>query len=221
LFAWVEADFVLEMNIRALITSTRGRRFVLVLLLVIIAVVFVRGLGTFLVVDGMSMLPTFSPNDVVHARPMHAEVQRGDVVIIADDRGDEIIKRIIALPGECVTLYRGFVYINRRRLAEPYLPKFTYTYQRDQQTEKPMSWLLADDEYFVLGDNRLHSADSRHYGPVLRHKMRSVVSTPDNSVRPTFTDIMPQETGRVVHTKDRAKVLPKTSQPSPASSAAP
>ena len=209
------------MNIRALITSTRGRRIVLVLLLVIIAGLFVRGLGTFVIVDGMSMLPTFNPNDVVHARPMHAEVKRGDVVIVADDQGDEMIKRIIALPGECVTLYRGFVYINRRRLAEPYLPKFTYTYQRDQQTEKAISWLLADDEYFVLGDNRLHSADSRHYGPVSRHKLHSVVSTPDNSVHPTFTDIMLLETGRVAHTKDRAHPLPKTSQPSPTSSVAP
>jgi len=140
--------------------------------------------GTFSIVDGVSMYPTFLPNDVVQARTLHTELQRGDVVIVTDSQGDEMIKRIIGLPGETVSLYRGSVFINRQRLIEPYLPKFTYTFKRDQSNERTVAWQLKGDQYFVLGDNRLHSADSRHYGPLARNQIHRIVDIAANAARP-------------------------------------
>jgi len=145
--------------------------------------------GTFSIVEGVSMSPTFRPNDVVQARTLHSELQRGDVVIVADYQGEEMIKRIIGLPGETVTLFRGFVYIDHQRLREPYLPKFTYTFKRDQSNENSISWHLKDEQYFVLGDNRLQSADSRHYGPLVRHQIRRIVDMPANA-HSELSDIM-------------------------------
>jgi signal peptidase I len=192
----------LEMNIQKLLQSTRGRRLALVLLLLLLAVQFVRSnVGTFSIVEGVSMYPTFLPNDVVQARTRNSEVQRGDVVIVADDRGDEVIKRIIGLPGETVTLYRGFVYINRQRLVEPYLPKFTYTYKRNQRDERAITWQLTGDQYFVLGDNRLYSADSRHYGPITRGQIHRIVNTPANAPRPAFCNLWLSETGKLMTSK--------------------
>jgi signal peptidase I len=147
---------------------------------------------------------------VVLARTLDENVRRGDIVIVTDDRNEEVIKRIVGLPGETVTLFRGFVYINRQRLAEPYLAKLTYTFKRDQDNEAAVSWQLAGDEYFVLGDNRLHSADSRHYGPVPRHRLQRAVDTPENSFRPTLSDLVLLENGRVVHQNRTSSALPPT-----------
>jgi signal peptidase I len=201
------------MNVKKLLLNSRRWRLILVFLLLVLVVQFFRSsVGTFSIVEGVSMYPTFLPNDVVQARTLHAEVQRGDVVIVADDQGDEVIKRIIGLPGETVTLYRGFVYVNRQRLVEPYLPKFTYTYQRNQLNERAISWQLTGDQYFVLGDNRLHSADSRHYGPIPRHQIHRVVNVPANTARPSFTNIMLSGNGRAMpgkfsqHIPTRARV---------------
>jgi signal peptidase I len=180
----------------------RSLRLGLTLLLVIVGVEFVRyNLGTFSIVEGSSMYPTFRPNDIVQARAPLAESRRGDVVIMVDGQGEQVIKRVIGLPGETVTIYRGFVYINRQRLQEPYLPKFTYTFKSSVEDECGVVWYLADNQYFVLGDNRLHSCDSRQYGPVERSQITRVVNTPANEVRPGFCELRLTESGKVVPAK--------------------
>jgi len=192
----------LEMSIRGMIYDPKSRRIVLVLALVAAAVQFVRSsVGTLSIVDGLSMYPTFHPNDVVQARTSYAGAQRGDVVIVAGERGEQMIKRIVGLPGETVTVYRGFVYINHQRLNEPYLPKFTYTFKSNERSERAENWQLAGDEYFVLGDNRSQSTDSRHYGPVAWRQIQSVVNTPANAARPGFCGIMLSENGEVMLAK--------------------
>ena len=181
---------------------TRGLRIAIVLFLAIGVIEFVHdSVGTCSVIEGVSMYPTFSPNDVVQAKPSHDRVDRGDVIIFTDDRGERVIKRIIALPGETVTIYRGFVYINSRRLSEPYLPRFTYTFKSDISNERPAIWQLADDQYFVLGDNRLESYDSRNFGPVERHRIHSVVSLPENTFKPGFSKLILSKTGKVIRDK--------------------
>src|SRR5262245_51055330 len=114
-----------------------GRRVILmlVLLLGIIALVHGNVVGYFLV-KGSSMFPTFNSDDVVLTSPAHAKAQRGDVVIVTDNRGDRVIKRIVGLPGETVAIYRGFVYVNGQRLSEPYLPRKTYTFNSDPFSER-------------------------------------------------------------------------------------
>jgi signal peptidase I len=118
------------------------------------------------------------------------------VVIIADDRGDRMIKRIIGLPGESVTLFLGFVYIDGQRLSEPYLPRHTYTFKVNTKDERPADWKLGEKQFFVLGDNRLQSIDSRNFGPVERRGILRVVDLPENTFRPGFCDIILSESGR-------------------------
>ena len=177
----------------------RGRLTILVLMLVMVAIEFVHSsVGTFCVVEGESMYPTFVPKDVVQARSFRSSSARGDVVIVNDDHGDRVIKRIIGLPGETVTIYRGFVYINSRRLSEPYLLKHTYTFKCAIEDESPAKWRLGEDQYFVLGDNRLESRDSRAFGPVGRQNIVGKVNLPDNSPKPGFWDITLSESGLAI-----------------------
>lgn len=180
------------------------RSLVLFGLMLLTVQFFRRQVGTFSIVEGVSMFPTFRPNDVVQARTLQSDLQRGDVVIVADAQGEEMIKRIIGLPGETVTLFRGFVYINHQRLVEPYLPKFTYTFKRDQDTERSISWQLKEEQFFVLGDNRLESADSRHYGPLTRYQIHRIVDTPAGA-RPVLGNIFLLEDGHLARRSSEQK----------------
>lgn len=176
---------------RRLINSVRARRTILFSTLVIAALAFIRGnIGTFAVVEGDSMYPTFKPDDVVRAKTLYTQPQRGDVVVITDDRGDQVMKRVIGLPGETVTLYGGYVYIDRQRISEPYLAKNTYTFKSDIRNERPEECRLGEDQFFVLGDNRLESRDSRDFGPIKRSGILSIVSLPENTARPEFSGII-------------------------------
>ena len=178
------------------------RRLVLPLILMTVGIEFVRSsLGTFSVINGSSMCPTFTPSDVVQAKTLYGESQRGDVVIITDNQNVRAIKRVIGLPGETVTLYRGFVYIDCQRLSEPYLPKRTYTFKSSPEDERAICWQLKANEYFLMGDNRSQSCDSRNFGPVERHHISRVVKLPENSPKPGFCDLMLSETGKVMPVK--------------------
>jgi signal peptidase I len=139
--------------------------------------------GAVSVVDGMSMAPTFQSGARIYTAPISGPLERGDIVLIDDGKTDFALKRIVGLPGDTVHLWRGSVFINRRMLHEPYLPRFTYT-SPDEHTETFVFRLKAD-EYFVLGDNRPCSVDSRNYGPVRRNQIKSRVPFPPHILRPT------------------------------------
>lgn len=118
-------------------------------------------------VAGESMIPTLVPGDRLLVNRRLAglwQPRRGDIVLvhwpISGKNGPAMVKRIIGLPGEEVTIREGQVFINGHPLDEPYLPQPTTPY--------PLSamWVLGPDEYFVMGDNRARSEDSRRYGPV-------------------------------------------------------
>jgi signal peptidase I len=105
--------------------------------------------------------------------------------LLDDGQKDYVVKRVIGLPGEIVQFWRGQVFINRQMLVEPYLPPHTYTY--------PTKWawreeacVLGEEEYFVLGDNRLCSSDSRVYGAVSRKQIKRRVPLVEDSVSPHF-----------------------------------
>lgn len=91
--------------------------------------------------------------------------QRGDVIVFKApvNEEDDYIKRIIGLPGETVSIRNGYVYINGKMLKENYLPNGLYTtggpfLPNDKEIVVP------SDHFFVLGDNRSYSSDSRVWG---------------------------------------------------------
>lgn len=114
-----------------------------------------------------SMEPNFHDGQylVVNKLAYHLHPpERGDVIIFHPPTNPEkeYIKRLIGLPGEKVEIREGYVYIDGRRLEEPYI----------SQVNRHGSWgpsVVGQDEYFVLGDNRNNSSDSRSWG-MLPHK---------------------------------------------------
>ncbi len=137
--------------------------------------------GSVYVVEGTSMSPAYQPGTRLYGAPISTPLERGDVVLLDDGKADYAVKRIIGLPGETVHLWRGQVFINRQMLVEPYLPKHIYTYPMER-TRRGGTFILGEREYFVLGDNRMYSSDSRVYGPVNRKQIKRRVPLPDDFV---------------------------------------
>jgi signal peptidase I len=138
-------------------------------------------IGAVYVVEGTSMDPTYPAGTQLYGAPISTPVERGDVVLLDDGKEDYAVKRVIGLPGETVQLWRGQVFINRRMLIEPYLPKHIYTYPAEP-TRRGATFILGERQYFVLGDNRPCSADSRSYGAVERKQIKRRVPLPQDFV---------------------------------------
>ena len=126
-------------------------------------------------VDGHSMFPALRNGQHVAAeRLIHdsQQVNRGSLVVFMHPiRGDTVlIKRVVGLPAESISLRDGLTFVNGSRLDEPYCSVPAKFKGRTQG-----EWLMDDDEYFLMGDNRSDSEDSRRYGPVGRHLIVGVV----------------------------------------------
>jgi|SRR5438093_6048944 len=131
--------------------------------------VFSRFVFTPVIIQGRSMMPTLRDGEYYILNRLayfFKSPARGDVVVIRDPgHNDFAVKRIIAKPGDWLNLRDGKVYLNGRRLVESYLPKGTFTATPDSGEK----WIeLGKDHYFVMGDNRPWSEDSRYYGRINR-----------------------------------------------------
>lgn len=123
-------------------------------------------------IDGESMMPNYINAEYLLTEKVNYyfnKPQRGDVVVLrpppAVTQNDEFIKRIIALPGESVMVKNGRVYINDKLLNEPYIPSDVNTNGGSFLTDD-IPYTVPIEKYFLMGDNRPHSSDSRYWGPV-------------------------------------------------------
>jgi signal peptidase I len=118
-------------------------------------------------VEGTSMLPELEDQDRLFINKMAyrvGEIHRGDVVVFQYPRDHEksYIKRVIALPGDDLRIDHGEVYVNGSRIEESYVPRRF----ADDRSQPEMT--VPVHEYFVMGDHRSISSDSRDFGPVER-----------------------------------------------------
>ena len=119
-------------------------------------------------VSGQSMMPTLNDKDRLFISKIQynlnlKEFKQGDIVVLeAPDKDAFYVKRIIGLPGDIVKIENGNVYINGDMLKENYIEKDTYTYTPNEGEDI----IVKDGYYFVLGDNRGASKDSRVLGMI-------------------------------------------------------
>jgi signal peptidase I len=118
-------------------------------------------------VEGTSMLPRLEDRDrlFINKFVYHiAAIERDDVVVFRYPRDPEksYIKRVIALPGDRLRIDRGQVWLNGKPLREDYVPL------RYRDTRSMQEMTIPPDSYFMMGDHRSISSDSREFGPVSR-----------------------------------------------------
>ncbi len=139
------------------------------LIVVVVALLFRYFLIQPFIVVGQSMEPNFHDKEYLVVDKLSYKIRkpaRGEVVIFHPPKSprESYIKRVIGLPGELVEIKQGNVYIDGRLLSENYIKK-----DSPSDSDTNLSQKLASDEYFVFGDNRDHSSDSREIGPIPLH----------------------------------------------------
>lgn len=129
-------------------------------------------LGHPVLVDGQSMLPNFQDGELIYTMNLPKKINRYDVVIVKNDNTARIsqnalwIKRVIGLPGETIEFKNGNLYVNDKKVKQ--------TFETETVTSDFGPVTLGKDEYWVMGDNRDNSCDSRYVGTFKRKDIKYV-----------------------------------------------
>ena len=136
-------------------------------IIIVVVVVLIRSfIATPVRVDGDSMNKTFNNGDILILYKL-SKIKRFDVIVLHEEKDNEkIIKRVIGMPGDTVAIKDGEIYINDKKIDDEYAYGITSDYDRIT---------LKSDEYFILGDNRLISKDSRYFGPIKEKEIKGKV----------------------------------------------
>ena len=136
-------------------------------IIIIVVVILIRAfIITPVRVQGSSMKSTLNNGDILLLYKL-GKYNRNDIVVLKEEANNEIIiKRIIGMPGETLEIVDGSIYIDGKVIEDKHAYGKTGDY--DKIT-------LKDDEYFLLGDNRVVSKDSRVFGPVKKSKIRGKI----------------------------------------------
>lgn len=131
-------------------------------ILVILLALFIRSTKIVAInfIDGESMMPTYKDGQIVFGSSIK-KLERGDI-IVAKTEDRLVIKRLIAFPGETIESKGGNIYINGELLEEDYLEPARNAISKNYEWK----FVLGENEYFYMGDNRDNSYDCRAYGPV-------------------------------------------------------
>jgi len=127
-------------------------------------------------IKGSSMEPNFHDAEYLLTDKVtyrFDEPKRGDVIVFSPPigtEGEEYIKRIIGLPGEKISLKEGNFYINDKKLEEENISGDVYT-TNGAFLKEGVSVVIPEDHYFVSGDNRPHSSDSRTWGLITKDEI--------------------------------------------------
>lgn len=124
-------------------------------------------------ISGDSMLPTFQNGDFVFAEKLtqkFSELEIGDIVILKTDTGGEqkIIKRVVGLAGDTISIKNGFLYRNGEIVTEGYIKEEIFGDYEEI--------VVPQGEIFVLGDNRNNSSDSRYFGTFTHDEIKGRVA---------------------------------------------
>lgn len=147
-------------------------KFIKELVPYVVILIFVIVLRTYIVtpirVNGSSMDPTLNGGEIMLLTKYDKDdLKRYDIIIVNIDRIDgineDVIKRIIALPGETISCEKGQLFLNGKKYTDEYGEGYT----NDFETIK-----LGKDEYFILGDNRDDSYDSSELGPINKKQIK-------------------------------------------------
>ena len=119
-------------------------------------------------IKGASMFPNLRDSELLLTEKVYYYIQkpkRGDVIVFQAPNSNNVdfIKRIIAQPRDTIKIENGIIYVNNQKLDEPY---------ETQDTQGDLNVKIADNQYFVLGDNRSASSDSRSFGTIDRKSIK-------------------------------------------------
>ena len=151
-----------------------GTYFQVIVIFSLVFVLIYALLGQLYEVTGDSMYPNFHNGEQLIAEKLSTKLDnlsRGDIVIFKSPVEDRLlIKRVIGLPDERFLIQNGSVYINDKLLNEKYLSDEVLT-EGLKEVEPGSEYNIPSDSYFVMGDNREKSTDSREWGPIKRESI--------------------------------------------------